>query len=383
MSTQPRWIPIAHWLLLCGLGTVLSIIYLTSISDPVFSEHRDFGVFWTGSVLLWRDQVLQLFDPDAFRIALAQVMGQDFPYLPFPYPPHSLLLLAPLSLAPYLISLAMWLAFTFGAMLTIMWRQLDRPWVMALALFLSPASAVNMASGQNGFLSAALLCGGLLLLEQRQILAGIFIGFLSYKPQLGLLLPFLLIAGGHWRAFVSAGVTVAILVAISAGVFGIDSWLLYLTKSGPYQMEIAQHWTGRFQFMSPTYFMAGRLLAFPLPLAWAVQIVATLLAGAAAIWIFRQPVSHRLKAALAMVAVFLVSPYALTYDLTIVSAAILLAFSSFAPRWWEYAIAFIVWALPALTLPASLPIGPALISMLFLVLLRRVMLMRSDRTTLA
>lgn len=378
---ESRWISIAHWLLLGGLGTVLSIVYLTSISDPIFSEHRDFGVFWTGSVLLWRDQVLQLFDPDAFRIALSQIMGKDFPYLPFPYPPHSLLLLAPLSLAPYLISLAIWLMLTFGVMLATLWRQLDRRWMMALALFLSPASAVNMASGQNGFLSAALLCGGLLCLERRPILAGILIGFLSYKPQLGLLLPFLLMAGGYGRAFVSASVTVVVLVILSAWTFGVDSWLLYLTESGPYQMEIAQYWTGRFQFMSPTYFMAGRLLAFPLPLAWAVQIAATLLAGASAIWTFRQPAPPRLKAALAMVAVFLVSPYALTYDLTIVSAAILLAFSSFAPKWWEYAIAFIVWALPALTLPASLPIGPVLISMLFLVLLRRVVLMRSNTAT--
>ncbi|MBI2256320.1 MAG: DUF2029 domain-containing protein [Proteobacteria bacterium] len=368
------------WILILGIGPILSLIYARSIDDVIFSEHRDFGVFWTASTLLWRGEVLQLFDPAAFKAALTQVMGPDFPYLPFPYPPHSLFVLGPLSLLPYLLSLSLWLALTFGAMALALWQRLAQRRAMVLGLLLCPASAVNMAGGQNGFLSAALLGAGLLCLERRQILAGLCIGFLSYKPQLGLLLPFLLIAGGYWRAFITAGATVTVLVLLSALSFGPETWLFYLTKSGPYQAEIAQHWTGRFQFMSPTYFMAGRLLALPLPLAWALQITASLLASVGAIWAFRQPASHALKAAIAMVAVFLVSPYALTYDLTIVSAAILLAFSVFSPKWWEYAVFLVVWLLPAFTLPADMPIGPLLISMLFLVLLRRVILMRNTAT---
>lgn len=372
---------IGLWILALVVGPILSLVYARTIDDVIFSEHRDFGVFWTASTLLWRGEVLQLFDPAAFKAALAQVMGPDFPYLSFPYPPHSLFILAPLSLMPYLPSLAVWLAFTFGAMALAVWRflgqRLSQRWVMLVGLLLCPASAVNMAGGQNGFLSAALLGAGLLCLERRPVLAGLCIGFLSYKPQLGLLLPLLLIAGGYWRAFITASVTVAVLMLLSALAFGPEAWLLYLTKSGPYQAEIAQHWTGRFQFMSPTYFMAGRLLGLPLPLAWTLQITASILAAAGAIWAVRQPIPHALKAAIAMVAVFLVSPYALTYDLTIVSAAILLAFSVFSPRWWEYAACLIVWLLPAFTLPADMPIGPLLISILFLVLLRRVFLQRS------
>ncbi|WP_374310718.1 glycosyltransferase family 87 protein [Dongia sp.] len=368
---------ILTWVLLLGVGPLLSLVYARSIDDVIFSEHRDFGVFWTASTLLWHGEVLQLFDPTAFRTALAQVMGTDFPYLSFPYPPHSLFLLAPLSFFPYLLSLVFWLTITFAAMTVALWRRLEQRWVMMLGLLLCPAGAVNMAGGQNGFLSTAFLGAGLLCLERRQILAGICIGFLSYKPQLGLLLPLLLIAGGYWRAFLSASATVILLVLLSTLSFGSESWLLYLTKSGPYQMEIAQHWIGRFQFMSPTYFMAGRLLNLPLPLAWTIQIAATVLASAGAVWTFRQDTPHMLKAALAMVAVFLVSPYALTYDLTIVSAAIVLALSSFTPKLWEYAAFVAVWLLPALTLPASMPIGPVLISILFLILLRRVLLMRA------
>jgi hypothetical protein len=358
------------------LAPVVSLIYAMSIDDVIFSRHRDFGVFWTAAVLLWRGETLLLFDPAAFRLNLAQVMGSDFPYLPFPYPPHSLFLLAPLAFLPYLTAFTCWLVAGLGGILVTLWQRLKSRWHFFIAFLLCPASAVNMATGQNGFLSAILLCGGLLALERRPILAGLLFGLLSYKPQLGLLIPFLLMAGGHWRAFWSASLTVTLLVAASALLFGVDSWLLYVTKSGPQQLEIAQHWVGRFQTMSPTYFMAGRLLGCELWLAWTIQIVMSLVAAGAAIWAFRQPSPFTLRAALVMVATFLISPYVLTYDMTIVSIAILLAATCFAPAWWEYLGFALAWLLPALTLPAGMPVGPIILTILFFILLRRIALTR-------
>lgn len=364
---------------LLGLAPLISIMAMCTIDDPIFSQKRDFGVFWTASTMLWRGDVLLLFDPDTYRAALLDVMGPSFGYLPFPYPPHSLFFLAPLKLFPYLIALAIWLAIGFAAVIAALWQRIDQRWVMLVALLLCPASTMNMAAGQNGFLSAALLCGGLLQLDKRPVLAGILFGLLSYKPQLGLIIPLLLMTAGHWRAFWAASVTVVLMVAASAALFGIEAWQIYLTKSGPMQLHVAQYWVGRFQFMSPTYFMAGRLLGLELWQAWAMQAASTVLTLACTVWIFRQPgVPHRLKCAIAMLAVFLVSPYALTYDLIIISAAILLGAQCFQPKWWEGAVCGMAWLLPALTLPPGMPIGPIVITMVFLIYLRRAELMRVE-----
>lgn len=50
---------------------------------------------------------------------------------------------------------------------------------------------------QNGFLSAGLFGGALVLLERRPVLAGALFGLLTYKPHLGLLVPIVLIADWH------------------------------------------------------------------------------------------------------------------------------------------------------------------------------------------
>ena len=66
---------------------------------------------------------------------------------------------------------------------------------------------VCLGHGQTGFLTAALLTGGVLCLERREALAGILFGLLAYKPQFGLLIPLVLVAGGYWRAIAAAGAT--------------------------------------------------------------------------------------------------------------------------------------------------------------------------------
>ena len=91
----------------------------------------------------------------------------------------------------------------------------------------SPFAAWNFLIGQNGFLTASLLRASLLLLERRPVLAGVFIGCLTYKPQFGIFLPVALIAARQWRACVSAAVTVISLVAASAATFGVDGWVAF------------------------------------------------------------------------------------------------------------------------------------------------------------
>ena len=61
----------------------------------------------------------------------------------------------------------------------------------------APAVFINAVGGQNGTWTAALFGGGLSLLERRPLLAGGLLGLLSYKLQLGLLIPVALLAGRH------------------------------------------------------------------------------------------------------------------------------------------------------------------------------------------
>src|SRR3546814_16239769 len=92
--------------------------------------------------------------------------------------------------------------------------------ILVVALLLAPASYINISGGQNGFLTGALLIGGLRLLGPKPILAGICFGLLTVKPPLGILLPFAPVASRHWTASVAASVTGTSLVAARALLLG-------------------------------------------------------------------------------------------------------------------------------------------------------------------
>src|SRR3546814_4826722 len=109
--------------------------------------------------------------------------------------------------------------------------------ILVVALLLAPASYINISGGQNGFLTGALLIGGLRLLGPKPILAGICFGLLTVKPQLGILLPFALLASRQWTAIVVASVTAALLVGASALLFGWESWQAYAELVGPRSEE--------------------------------------------------------------------------------------------------------------------------------------------------
>ncbi|MDY0872297.1 glycosyltransferase family 87 protein [Dongia rigui] len=372
--------PFHPWLVL-GAIPLLGLCYV-ALDSSAFWEGtmsrgqvigRDFVIFWGAAVLLWRGDALTLFDSSVFLPTLDQIIGQKLAFNPYPYPPSSIFVVWPVGLFPYWFALPLWLLSTF-AFLANRLRRSRVGWPAIIALLVSPASIVNICSGQNGFLSAALLCGGLLLLERRPLLAGILIGLLSFKPQLGLLLPLLLIAGGYWRSFTAASMTVLLLVVASLPVVGQEGWSLYVDKSMPQQMDFLQHGSGYFQHMSPTYFMTVRLLGGSLATAWSAQALGAIFVAAASLWVFRQKVAFDLKIAIALSATALFSPYLLTYDLMIVPVAILLAARCTTWHWAEKGVFLLAWIGPLLAILPVPPLGAVFLSLLFLVILRRTVL---------
>jgi hypothetical protein len=329
----------------------------------------DYEIYRFASVLLWQGDLVTLFDPGKFFPAHDAFAGTPLGFSPFPYPPSALWVVAPLDLLPDFVRPLLWLGVPFAAFAWIVCRNLDRPWPAAPALLLAPASIMNIAEGQNGFLSAALLCGGLLALPARPLLAGALIGLLSYKPQLGILLPFVLLAGGYYRAFVMAVAVTIALVLASLALFGVEPWRIYLNAALPTQRAFLETGGGFALLTTPSVFMGGRLLGLPIALDYVLQGIATLLVIGACTWIFsRRAIQPAQKLPLVMVGAFLATPYCAGYDLGIVAAAQLLALHRSPGRYQLHAVA---WVLPLLMIPLSIvhvPVGPIVLSVLFYVL---------------
>src|SRR5262249_23021201 len=106
-------------------------------------------------------------------------------------------------------------------------RGPGKEWMWFLLAIGFPALLINVGHGQNGFLTAALMGGGLVLLERQPVAAGVLFGLMAYKPQFACLTPLVLLVSGRWRALASSAVTVAVLIGATILAFGPSVWTAF------------------------------------------------------------------------------------------------------------------------------------------------------------
>ena len=280
----------------------------------------DFVNVWTAGRQALAGEPAAVYDVTLHKAAEVATVGHDFNgEYPWLYPPIFLFVAASLALLPYVTAAAVWLALTFPAYLMVV-RAIVRHRAGILLACAYPGLLANAVVGQNGFLSAALLGGALLLLQGSPVMAGCLIGLLAFKPHLGILLPIVLVAGGHWRAIAAATATHALLALSSWIAFGPDAWAAFfqsLPTASQSTLEQGRAEWGKLQSAYGVMRMMGGASA----IAWAVQGV---LAGAvavalAALWRSKAPFD--LKAAALAAGTLLVVPYIFLYDLVILAVA--------------------------------------------------------------
>ena len=249
------------------------------------------------------------------------VLGQSYEgNFAWHYPPPFLFVAKALAYLPYVAAYIGWAAISFVPFAFAMRAVVGRPlgWLLAGAC---PVVLTNVLVGQNGFLTASLIGGFLILLPMRPILAGICLGLLSYKPQYGLLFPLVLIATAQWRAFVSAGITVAMLVAVSWLAFGTDSWQAFFhwmpMVSQAFLVEGRAPW-----FKLQSLYAMVRFLGGGETLGWALQyaLIAAVVVTMVVLW--RSRVRYALKAAGLACGTLLVTPYLFLYDVMVLAIAV-------------------------------------------------------------
>jgi hypothetical protein len=189
-------------------------------------------------------------------------------------------------------------------------------WDAVLVSLAHPLFLRTLSYGQNGLVTASLLTLGLVSVDRRPVLAGVFLGLTAYKPQLALLAPLALLATGRWRALIAAGFSVLAVAALSLAVLGAEPWLAFLNSvRATNEIILSQARAGLALNMSA--FGAVRLLGGPAALAWAAQIAAALAAVAVVLRVWWTCDDARLRAAVVLVATPLMSPYVPDYDLAV------------------------------------------------------------------
>jgi hypothetical protein len=319
------------------LAVCLALVFIFNVATPGLLDRAgqikgtDFSNFYVlGSLVLAGDHAA-LYDRAALRATAVRLLPESSGtyYLPI-YGPQMALFFAPFATLPYGWALVIWSminALLYGICCWAIWKTTPalqgETWLVAILAAAFPAFFNLIAHGQNSAVALACFTAAYLALRNaRPFLAGLAIGTLVFKPQLGLAAACVFVLTGQWAVVAGAVVAAAVQLGATWLYYGTDvmrayvEWLqgvgdiVALLHIKPYQMHsLMTFW---------------RLLV---PWEQAAQVLYLISAGvviAATCRVWRLSVPLSLKFALLLVATVLVSPHLYVYDLVILAPAILL-----------------------------------------------------------
>jgi alpha-1,2-mannosyltransferase len=307
-------------LILLVLSAAYGIAYLgVAVSRGWPGGFGDSFALWSWGRFVAAHAAATIYDPAALRpaqLALGMDPGASWP---FAYPPSFLLVLWPLGQLPGWLSLVLLMGVSLPLYL---WATLGRDWrpPRLFAVLAAPTTAIALVSGQSGFLAAALLVGGVRLAADRPLAAGILLGLLTYKPQLGLLVPVALVAARLWQPLVAAVATAVLLVAATSLLFGVAAWPAWSAAIPAFSRQFAAE-NSQIVHLMPTVLAALLQHGVAPATARLAQWMMTA-AAAAAVWLLFRPGPSLLAAAGLLIAALLATPYAFVYDMPILTTAI-------------------------------------------------------------
>jgi hypothetical protein len=325
---------LTEWRLeLYGLGVIFA--YAVALACRAF-EHQwivlpngdiqglDFGWMWLSGKLAASGEAARVFNPTAFSAAqqalfLPSLGPESVVYFNrFYYPPTFLFFTLPVGSLPYMIGCAAWITASLALYQAAVYAIIPRR--AALIAAATPFFvAANILLVHTGFLTAAFMGLALAFMERRPWVSGIFLGLLTYKPQLGLLFPVALLASRNWRAFGSATATTVILIIASSIAFGYAGWVSFVDALGDRSPSLGPGANGEVVLYS--IFGLLHWVGATAWMAWSGQLVVSA-AVVLGIWVlWAKPLPYNLKAAILCAGSIMVSPYVMIYDLCILSIA--------------------------------------------------------------
>jgi alpha-1,2-mannosyltransferase len=287
----------------------------------VFGYPVDFSAVWGAARLTLDGHPRAAYDSHAITMIqrLAAPAGEHWTL--WSYPPSFQLVIAPLGLLPHAVAWCLFvvvsvIAFVGTHQALVKFGSGGRGAATILVLAF-PGIALPILMWQNSLISAALFAGAALSMDRRSRVAGVLLGLLAFKPQLGLLVPIALIAGREWRALFTAG-TIALFFCILATLFfGVEIWKAFFDRTLELKeyIQSAPHLWPRI----PNAYIFSRMLGLSSATAWVIQVVAISAAAASTAFVWRRNGSTPLAFAVLVTATLLALPYGFDYEFALLA----------------------------------------------------------------
>lgn len=324
-------------------GTILALclwsLYVWNIATPGLRDRNgnlkgtDFLHLYTLGSLAAAHRGADLYDMNAQADLAAQRTPEasGIRYLPL-YPPQVSIFLVPLAHLSYGWALLCWWscsAVVYSICCSSVWRACPHLREQARTMFILatafPAFFHLIAWGQTS--AAALACFTLiffLLRDRREFLAGLVLGCLIFKPQLGLAAVILFVSIGAWKTVLGSTLSAAGQLSLGILYYGIE----------PFRHWIRMLWNVRAPspLLEPKPYQTHSLRTFwsmlvPWPtvsLGLYILSAAVVLGLTIACWKRSHDVPLPLRYSAMLFASVLVAPHLTVYDLVILAPAFIL-----------------------------------------------------------
>jgi len=320
-----------------ALAICLWGVYGWVVATPTLRDRNhlikgtDFSHFYTLGSLALSHRGYALYDMSA----QTQLLGERVPeaalttYLPL-YGPQVSLLFAPFALLPYPAALAAWWLLTtviYAICVRAIWEtcsnlsQYGR--TVALAALAYPAFFHLIAWGQTSALALACFTSAYLLIRrERWFAAGLALGCLAFKPQLGLAVGCIFVLAGSWK--VISGVLLA------GGAQILIGWMYYGTQAMREYVDHTMQIPQVMGLLEPRIYQTHSLRTFwQMLIKWpnlalGLYVVSAIAVIGLTLRCWRSSLPLELRYSALLLATVLVSPHLTVYDLVILTPALLL-----------------------------------------------------------
>lgn len=306
-------------LTLAAMQYAMFAIYLLG-GGPGFVFGGDFVAFWSAARETLSGNMTSLYAPDGLATAIeAHRPGAGVDGLTWQYPPHASAIFAPIGLLPFEAAYALWC----GLGLACFAWTLNTIGVRGRALVAVMASIpvlIVLNTGQNALFTASLMLLAVFNAKPKPIIAGLAAALLTLKPQLGILLPVLFLAGGHWRAFATAAIASLVIWGGSALALGANTWAAFFEFLTVISGSVSDGVMPLYKMVN--VYAAARLAWLPNGLAVALAGLSYLIAIAAVVWTCRKTCDPKWCYGVIAAATLLTAPYSMYYELVLLVPAI-------------------------------------------------------------
>lgn len=302
------------------VASLLALLAVVATADDLAASARgiiggDFLALYTAGEFFLRGEALAAYDQARFDAALRTHASLEEFGLMWQYPPVAFFFTGALALLPYKLAYVGFMAISFGALYGALRHVGVAGRTLRLIVF-SPVTLLVFVSGQVSFVTGALIALAAFAPDRRWLIAGVAAGLLTFKPQLGVLIPIAYAAIGAWRAVAVAAVVGALLHAPAFAAFGLEGWRTFLVAVNRLYADVAGAGVATPPLNMTSLFGQLRALGVDSGVSIFAHQVAVLAIVGALIVVWRSKADDLAKAACLGAGAALASPYAYAYEMT-------------------------------------------------------------------